>query len=49
MRWDRRPRRLVGFGREVCLASPGVGLGSICCWRGSSGLFHVLGWPPILL
>ena len=29
------------------LASPGVGLGSLCCRRGSSGLFDLLGWPPM--
>ena len=29
------------------LASPGVGLGSLCCRRGSSGLFHLLGWLPM--
>ena len=40
MRWDGRPRGLVGFGREVCFASPGVGLGFLFCQRGSSGLFH---------
>ena len=47
MRWDGRPRGLVGFGGEVCLASPGVGLGSLCCRRGSSGLIHLLGWPSM--
>ena len=38
---------LVGLGGEVSLASPWVGLGSLCCRRGSSGLFHLLGWPPM--
>ena len=47
MGWDRMGRGLVGLGGEVCLAPPGVGLGSLCCRRGSSGLFHLLGWPPM--
>ena len=46
--WDRmRPRGACGACGDVCLASSGVGLGSLCCRRGSSGLFHLLGWLPM--
>ena len=31
------------------LASTGVGLGSLYCWRGSSGLFDLLGWLHMCL
>ena len=39
----------MGFGGEVCLASPAVELGSLCCRRGSFGHFHLLSWLSICL
>ena len=43
---DERLRGLLALWESVFIIS-GVGLGSLCCRRCSSGLFHLLGWLPI--